>query len=69
MKNLGLLLGQKVCTKLDGNQLRRPVYQLIMTSQNTHSKPIMQWDTCMAERVPLGVWVGRGPRVAQAWSF
>lgn len=56
-----------VC-KLPRSGLHRKVL-FFMTSQNTHSWPIMQWDTCMAERVPLGVWVGGGPRVAQAWSF
>lgn len=73
MKNLGLLLGvgQKVCTKLDGNQVRRPVYQLIMTSQNTHSKPIMHWDTCMADGRASPAWClgWQGPKGGTGVEF
>lgn len=42
----------------------RPMYQLIVTSQNTHSNPKMHWDTHMADgRVSPGWRLGwQGPK-------
>ncbi len=48
-----------------------PVYQFIVTSQNTRSKPIMHWDTLMADGRVSPAWClgWQGPKSGTGMEF